>query len=236
MKLLLLIAVFITALNPWQEILAAEKVKDPLYGQVFFGQLNLSDNTVEFETDDETVLGEIPDSIPYFGAAAQNAWHDGVFGYGWEGGGFFSWKNDSVYYHVSTGGEGTTVRVAVDNQYWSFETFFGLFAAFKPHERIRFYASGGPLFMFASTKAKSVEEPPEVSPASGSSIEIDLNQYHTDFTMGGYVRAGFDIQLEDNFWVGFSARHMKASLDIPKSLGKFDIDGDVYFLTITKKM
>ena len=154
MKLLLLIAVFIAALNPWQEILAAEKVKDPLYGQVFFGQLNLSDNTVEFETDDETVLGEIPDSIPYFGAAAQNAWHDGVFGYGWEGGGFFSWKNDSVYYHVSTGGEGTTVRVAVDNQYWSFETFFGLFAAFKPHERIRFYASGGPLFMFASTKAK----------------------------------------------------------------------------------
>lgn len=214
----------------------AAGVKDPMYGQVMFGSLKLNDNTVTFTANDEVFEGELPDSLPYLGAAAQVIMKDDLFGYGWEGGGFFSWKNQSVAYYGTSGGEGTQIRIVVDNAFWSFETFFGLYGSFKPSDRLRFYVGAGPLFLFATTKVDQVEEPTNPGPVtSANEIVIDLNSYHSDFTIGGYARAGFDIRLQDNIWLGFSARHMKASLDLDKTIGSFDIDGDLYFLTVTQK-
>lgn len=211
-------------------------VKQPLYGQVLFGSLKLDDNTVRFTANDEVFEGELPSSIPYLGAAAQVIIKDDFLGYGWEGGGFFSWKNDSVSYYGSSDSNGTSIRISVDNSFWSFETFFGLYASLKPIDRLRFYAGAGPLFLFATSKVDKVEEPPVPTPYSGSSIVIDTNRYHSDFTVGAYARAGFDVYLQDNFWLGFSARHMWADLDFSKTIGTFDIDGDIYFLTLTKKL
>jgi len=212
----------------------AAGVKEPIYGQVMFGSLKLNDNTVTFKSNDEVFEGELPDSLPYLGAAAQVIMKDDVFGYGWEGGGFFSWKNQNVAYYGSSGGGGTEIRIIVDNSFWSFETFFGLYGSFKPSDRLRFYVSAGPLFLFATTKVEEVEEP-EVAPDTSNTIVIDVNSYHTDFTIGAYARAGFDIQLQKDIWLGASVRHMEASLDLNKSIGSFDIDGELYFLTLTQK-
>lgn len=227
--------IFITLLPA---LTLASGVKEPMYGQVLFGSLKLNDNTITFDANDDVFEGELPDSIPYLGAAAQVIWNDGVIGYGWEGGGFFSWKNQSVSYYGTSGGDGTTIRIDIDNSYWSIETFMGLYGSFKPIDRLRFYIGAGPLFLFATTKVdnhEENEEPPQATSSSGSTIVIDTNSYHSDFTFGAYARAGFDIYLQDNMWIGFSARHMEASVNLNKTIGKFDIDGEVYFLTLTQK-
>jgi len=211
-------------------------VKEPMYGQVMFGSLKLNDKTVTIKSNDDVYEGELPDSIPYLGAAAQVIWKDDFFGYGWEGGGFFSWHNESVSYYASSGGNGTTVRVNVDNNYWSFETFMGLYASLKPVDHLRIYVGAGPLFLFATAKVENVEEPPEPTPYDTSSIKIDADSYHSDFTVGAYARAGFEFKLPNNYWIGGSVRHMKADVNLSKSVGQFDIDGDVYYLTVTKKL
>lgn len=209
----------------------------PLYGQVMFGSLKLNDNTVSIHTNDDVLEGDLPDSIPYLGAAAQVIWKDDVIGYGWEGGGFFSWQNDSVSYYASGGGDGGSVRISVDNDYWSFETFMGLYASLKPIDRLRFYVGAGPLFLFATAKVDNVaEQAPEPTSFEGTTINIDADNYHSDFTVGAYARAGFEFQLLDNYWMGGSVRHMKADVNLSKSVGQFDIDGDIYFLTVTKRL
>lgn len=220
--------------------ISAAGVKEPLYGQVFFGSLKLNDNTVSIRSNDETLEGELPSSIPYFGAAAQVILKDDVFGYGWEGGGFFSWINDSVSYYASGGGNGASVRINVDNNFWSFETFMGLYGSFKPVDRLRFYAGAGPLFLLATTKVDNAEEPaqpeqPLPNTNSGSTIVIDVNKYNTDFTVGYYARIGFDFYLQDQWWIGANVRHMNAEVDLDKTIGKFDVNGEIYLFTLTKR-
>ena len=61
----------------------AAGVKEPMYGQVMFGNLKLNDTNVTFEANDDVFEGELPSSIPYLGAAAQVIWKDDLFGYGW---------------------------------------------------------------------------------------------------------------------------------------------------------
>ncbi len=211
-------------------------VKEPMYGQVLFGSLKLNDSNISFTSNDEVFEGELPNSIPYLGAAAQVVWKDDLFGYGWEGGGFFSWVNRSTSYYASSGGNGTTVRISIDNSYWSIETFIGLYGSFKPTEHLRFYAGAGPLFLLATTKVHDVDNDPVPQPINGNTIVIDTDDYHSDFTIGGYARIGFEFELPNNYWLGASVRHMKAELDLSKTIGEFDIDGDVYYLTVTKKM
>ena len=210
-------------------------VKEPMYGQVMFGSLKLNDNNVRFEANDEVFEGELPSSIPYLGAAAQVPWKDDVFGYGWEGGGFFSWFNRSTSYYASSGGGGTTIRINIDNSFWAIETFMGLYGSFKPSDSLRFYVGAGPLFLLATTKVDDVDEV-ETQPVATNTIVIDTNDYHSDFTIGGYARAGFEFELPNQYWVGASVRHMRADLNLNKSIGKFDIDGNVYYLTVTKKL
>lgn len=213
----------------------AAGVKEPMYGQVMFGELKLNENNVRFTANDEVYEGELPDSIPYLGAAAQVIWKDDVIGYGWEGGGFFSWFNRSTSYYASSGGGGTTIRINIDNSFWAIETFMGLYGSFKPMEALRFYVGAGPLFLFATTKVDDAE-PEEPQPLSGSSIAIDVDDYHSDFTIGAYARAGFEFRLPNNYWLGASVRHMQADLDLGNTLGDFDIDGEVYYMTVTKKL
>ena len=42
-------------------------------------------------------------------------------------------------------------------------------------------------------KAENLEQDPVPDPFVDNGIVIDLNQYHTDSTIGGYARTGFDI-------------------------------------------
>ena len=218
--------------------LAADTVQQPLYAQTLFGSLKLNDSTLTIDREDALYQGDLPSSIPYLGAVVQAPWRDGVWGYGWEGGGFFSWQNESVDFYAKSDETGGTVRINVDNNFWSIETFMGLYGSIQPIPALRLYASAGPLFLFATTNVDDAEQEPEPEPntTDGNTIVININDYDSDFTVGGYARAGIDVRISHDFWLGFSARHMRAKVDLDKTIGEFDIDGIIYLLAITKKI
>lgn len=53
--------------------------------------------------------------------------------------------------------------------------------------------------------------------------------------LGWYARAGLEFQLTPETWVGANVRHMSAQADLSESLGVFDMDGELYLLTITNR-
>lgn len=212
----------------------AAGVKEPMYMQVLLGQLELNDSTTTITRDDVNLEGQL-DDIPYLGAAAQVVLNEGVVGYGWEGGGFISWVNEDVDYYGYSGPEGTRVSITVDNAFWSFETFMGLYVDLKPLDRLRFYVSGGPLALYAQAETNNSEEEPVVTPFNGTVVVSNDDRNDSDFTFGLYARAGVELRLTELTWVGLNVRHMQAEVDLNDSLGEFDIDGNLYLLSITNR-
>ena len=212
--------------------LANAQETGPGYIQLLLGELKLNDETVSITRDDIDFEGAI-DSLPYVGGAVQMPIKDDVIGYGWEGGGFISWENNKVDYYASSGSNGGTIGIRVDNAFWSFETFLGFYGSVKPLERLRFYASAGPLFMFAQAESDDIDE--EVT-VDGSSVQVyQGSKTDSDFVLGWYSRIGADIRLNQQTWVGISVRHMDADVDLSKAAGQFDINGELYLLSITNR-
>lgn len=204
----------------------------PLQGyiQLLVGELHLSEENVVIDRGGLELEGEI-DSIPYLGGAVQMPTKNDLFGYGWEGGGFVSWENDEVSYLATSGPNGGTIRVRVDNSFFLFETFMGVYSSFKPLERLRFYTGAGPLFLYARAESEdldqSVNDIPE-DPEAGTNSD-------NDFGIGWYARAGVDLGITKDTWIGLNVRHIEADLDLSKSVGKFDVDGEMYLLTVTHR-
>ena len=216
----------------------------PIYAQVLLGQLQLDDDSLTLTREGEQYDGKL-DSLPYLGAAAQVVWRDDVIGYGWEGGGFVSWINDHVDYFALSDRNGLRVWIHADNVFWSVETFMGMFASLKPVPWLRFYMAGGPLAIYAVAKTEDAqtETVPTTTAAvttprttSGSTIVIDVTNKDTDFHIGGYARAGFDLQFSDTVWAGFSVRYMKTRLKLEDSLGRLNIDAPLYQFSLTQRI
>lgn len=158
---------------------------------------------------------------------------DQGFGYGWEGGGFMSWQADAIYYSALVGNSGGTFRIAVDNNFWSFETFIGLYASYKYADNFRMYVSGGPLFFFATADIEDFEYP---APVGSSNVVISNHgTKDSDFSLGWYARAGMEFKLTEQTWVGVSVRNMDVEANLADSIGKFAIDGNVYMITVTNR-
>ncbi len=212
--------------------------KEPLYMQVFLGELKLDDDSVNFTTDDTHLQGEL-DDIPYLGAAGQVILRDGLLGYGWEGGAFLSWINDDVDYAGYSSRDGTYIRVSIKNAFWSMETFMGLYADLRPIERLRLYLSGGPLILFASAAIDHDNEDEDgkvtVNGQNGSVIVIDTDSRDWDITTGWYARAGIELRLVENLWMGLNVRRMTAKVDLPDAIGTFDLEGELYLLSVTHR-
>ena len=209
-------------------------VKEPMYMQVLLGQLELDDSSVTITREDVDLAGEL-DDIPYLGAAAQVILKEGIVGYGWEGGGFVSWINEDVNYAGYSGPEGTRVAIAVDNAFWSFETFMGLYVDLKPMDRLRLYVSGGPLALYARAETENSEEEPVVTPHNGTVVVTNDDRSDNDFTFGLYARAGIELRLTEKTWAGFNVRHMQADVNLSDSIGEFAIDGNLYLFSVTNR-
>ncbi|MAR90496.1 MAG: hypothetical protein CML06_06405 [Pseudomonadales bacterium] len=230
-----LIVICLIWLTAGSSLAAAADPTPPVHGQILFGSLRLDDATVTVDRADARWQGELPDRIPYLGAAAQAILNDGRLQYGWEGGGFFSWRNQDVDYYARGEGGSATVRVSVDNQFWSFETFLGLFAAVRPLPGLRLYLAGGPLFLLTTVHVDDVDQDPPPALSEGSNIFIDTDEYHTDFTLGGYGRVGVEMRVGGGYWLGASARHLQAKVDLGNSIGEFDVDGTQYFVSLSRR-
>ncbi|MFW0776177.1 MAG: outer membrane beta-barrel protein [Rickettsiales bacterium] len=210
----------------------AETEPFPGYVQILLGQLDLDEDNVTIDRGDLNLEGSV-DSLPYVGGAVQMPWKDDFIGFGWEGGGFVSWENDDVSYYAYSGPNGGKARISIDNGFWSLETFIGAYASLKPIDRLRFYAGAGPLFMFARADSEDFDEDVEID-GSTETISGDGNS-DSDFALGWYARVGADIRLGKHTWLGASVRQMQVDVDLSDALGEFDINGQVYQLTITQR-
>jgi opacity protein-like surface antigen len=229
MRIILLTLLLSTSLS----VMAQNTIK-PMYAQVLVGELRLSDETVTVTHDDVNFEGQL-DDLPYLGAAAQVILQDGLFGYGWEAGAFVSWRNDDVEYAAQSGPGGTTVSIRVDNLFWSFETFMGLYVDIKPIDRRRLYISGGPLILFGKADIEGPDEDSLSTAYNGTIVINNGKNSDSDISAGYYGRAGIEARLTGNSWVGLSVRYMDADLDLSKSLGDFDIKGNLYLLSVTTR-
>lgn len=213
--------------------LAAEK-QPPVYLQVFLGELKLDDNTVTATRDGNEYEGAL-DDIPYLGGTAQVALHDGVFGYGWEGGAFLSWINDEVRYAAGSGSQGGYAAISIDNAFWSIETSIGLWASVRPIDRVRLYIGAGPLLIFGRADSDGPDDDQQPQPTPNAVVVTNGDTHDSDWSPGGYARAGIEVRITDRTWFGVNVRHMKTDLDLEDSIGRFDIDGNLYLLSVTNR-
>lgn len=204
----------------------------PLQGyiQLLVGELHLSEDNVVIDRGGRNLEGTI-DSIPYLGGAVQMPEKNDLFGYGMEAGGFVSWQNDEVNYFASSGPDGGKLTVRIDNSFFLFETFLGAYGSFKPNERLRFYTGAGPLFVYARAESEDLSQREDDIPVN----PIETNNSDSDLGIGWYARAGFDLGVTKDTWLGLNVRHIKADLNLSKSVGKFDIDGEMYLFSVTHR-
>jgi hypothetical protein len=202
----------------------------PGYIQLLVGELHMSDDNVVIDRGGLEYEGSV-DSIPYLGGAVQMPTKNDIFGYGYEAGGFVSWENDEVSYLATSGSNGTTVRIRVDNSFFLFETFLGAYGAFKPTERLRFYTGAGPLFLYARAESEDLDD----DATSNTQPSDEGKNSDNDFSIGWYARAGVDLGITKDTWVGLNVRHIESNLNLSKSVGKFDIDGEMYLISVTHR-
>jgi hypothetical protein len=209
-------------------------VSEPYYHvQTLIGRLVLDDSLVTRDAD-ETYEGEWGEKIPYIGAAAQVPIKDGMFGFGWEGGGFVSWQSDVVDYFVKSGSDGTVAAFSLDTSYFAIETFLGGYLSVQPTPFFRAYVSAGPMLTLGFLNTVDPEEQP--SPSARSVVVIDFSDTDVNLTPGAYGRAGVEIQLAQNTWIGVSGRYMKTELDFGDSIGEVSLDGTSWFISLGARM
>jgi len=223
---------FLLLLLPFMSTVWAQGTTAGQYVQFLAGELHLGDGSASITHEDTGFEAEVS-TLPYLGGAVQQPLRDRRFGYGWEAGAFLSWKNDQVSYYAKSGGNGTQVRVNVDNAFWAIETFMGGYLQLKAADRARLYVSGGPLVMFGYAESEDVDD--EVTIQSATVIIKDGDSSDYDLSLGWYGRAGAEIRVGKNTWIGASVRYMDVELDLSDSLGDFSIDGEMYLLTVSNR-
>ncbi|HEY9035938.1 MAG TPA: hypothetical protein VIM96_04425 [Pseudomonadales bacterium] len=166
--------------------------------------------------------------LPYGGANAQivlSEAHDIEFGF--ESGGLVSWDSDSRVLEAKD----NSVIVELDNALYTVELAFGLFAAWKPADAVRFSVSAGPALVWGSV---STDDDSGVyikgdDGAGGTVYAVGGRDYDTDF--GAYARVGIDFLFSDELIMGLAAKHVNYTLDFDDN-SELNLDGWQYFLTI----
>lgn len=125
--------------------------------------------------------------------------------FGLEGMLAFNWRAGASAYVV--GGGGATVAVDVD--LFVFDLYGGPFASVFLGDRVRAYASAGPLMQWAQYEESSLT-------GDGSS---------SGFGLGVYARAGLEFAVSPNSLVGFGVRWSDAEVDLGGDSGDLDVSG-----------
>ncbi len=125
--------------------------------------------------------------------------------FGLEGMLAFNWRSGASAYVV--GGGGATVAVDVD--LFVFDLYGGPFASVFLGDRVRAYASAGPLMQWAQYEESSVLD-------DGNS---------SGFGLGVYARTGLEFAVGPNSLVGFGVRWSDAKVDLGGDDGDLDVSG-----------
>jgi len=119
--------------------------------------------------------------------------------------------------------------IHIETSYWLLDLAAGLYVASRPDARWRVYAGGGPALLFAEYREDR----------SGSSTvqntEDTADRSHSEFGIGGYLRAGLEYQLTPGGYVGLCVRGLASSLAFEPPLGSgAEVSGVQGFVTFSR--
>jgi hypothetical protein len=153
---------------------------------------------------------------PLLGLAGQyRLTGDQSFEAGFDGALIFSWW-DARSETLATGG-GTAV-IVISREILFTDLSFGGFVATVLGDWLRVYAGAGPLMLFANG---------EFGDENGSESE-------SGFGLGGYVRAGAELRIDENSFLGFGGRAVWSEVDFGGTAEDLDADSIQLMLTFTQ--
>ncbi len=204
--------------------------RDPGYGPLYFqGMLGVLDAGNAWTLEDPH-SGEVLESdlgkLIYGGGMAQQMTRDGVFEYGFEGGGLVSWKNSNQTFYASN----HVFAVSLDNDLFLVDLSFGGALSWRPLKPLRFYLGGGAAIAIGTVNIvdSSVEPPGDAPPAD------DIGGREWAVGVGLYARGGVEFIIRD-FTFGVSVRQASTKLEFDNA-GEIDLTAPQWFLTVGKRI
>jgi hypothetical protein len=205
-----------------------------LYGAI--GVMDFDDDDVAELTDDTGTdydgdLGNRPYGGGFVQFPLNRASQDGPGQWGYEAGGYVSWKNHTSSFEAKD----NTARIRIENEFLMVETFLGLFTALQLGDRVRLSASVGPTFVYGRVSLD--DDTPEIEPyGGGSNIVINRDSSDSDVTLAAYARAGIDIRISERSYIGLSVKTIKGELEFDDSIGEVDLEGPYVMVTFGKRI
>jgi len=189
-----------------------QEAKEDMACHAFYGKMSVptTDSNIESSSDDIRIVG----------ADAQKPFGGGIFKYGIETGAIFSWDSDVQYFRASSGGNGGTISVSVEVDWFIIDYFFGGYIGFEPAHWFRLSVGAGPLLIWGMRESE-----PEESTSDEFTAESDVK-----FGAGLYARASVDIFLSKTFGINAGVRRTQTTLSFKDAAGETDIEGWQYYL------
>ncbi|MDH3998507.1 MAG: hypothetical protein OET90_06670, partial [Desulfuromonadales bacterium] len=154
------------------------------------------------EDDSATGYNDLSE-MPYFGLAFQHYFHGTDSAFGLDGGVLLGLKARDTR---AVGGSGQ-IAIAVDSELWLVDLSIGVFAEHTLAERWRFYIAAGPTIILGDY-SEDIEEEHFATHEITTSKDSD-----SQFSMGGYARAGVDYNFGYDSWIGLCVRGVKTNLE-----------------------
>jgi hypothetical protein len=194
--------------------------------QALFGAVNY--DSLKFDIPDSADSQEVDLSwIPQIGGAWGTLPKGDRLQVGLECSFLFGFRTDDVEY-LSAGGSG--LRVRISTTMWMVDFAGGPYVSLflDPQRRVRLYAAGGPLMIFADYQTDPDDDDDDLYDS-----DFDNDDDKSAFGIGVYARGGIEFRIFERGMLGLGARGNWASLDFSDVGGDTDASGIAAFVTFT---
>lgn len=232
MKLAVVLLSFLVASFAAAEAPSDEPRSEWTHLQVWLGALGTDESwEVDDPTTGDSAVGDIG-TLPFGGGAGQQMWGSGAWQIGYEGGALITWKNDSTEFR----GTSNSLRVKIDNTFWSFGVFMGGVISVDPIRNLRLYVAAGPSVTWGFLDDEDDDDDePTPPPPPGNNFVIDLDEGSNDVSIVAYARAGAEIILDNGFSFGVSVRYADDEFDFDEA-GELELDEPLWLLTLGARL
>lgn len=179
---------------------------------------------LKFSVDDSDTPQEIDmTTLPQFGGAWSTLPKGDHLQLGLEATFLFGMRVDKINYLYAGGGG---LYVSLSSSLWMFDLAGGGYANLYlgSSRKVRLYAGGGPLMMYASYRTdKDFDD----------EIVEDIVETESAFGLGVYARSGIEFRVQEAGMLGLGVRGSWSNLDFSDNGGRSELTGISAFATFT---